>query len=118
VAEIPEDKVAKAEKGSSKSPEAKSNRLGLVVSELNEKQREKLNVTSGLLVEDVRENSRGDFRPGDILLAMIVKGVNTELKTVEQFNKLLAQTDKASSMTLLVRRDDQQVFVTIKGNDK
>jgi serine protease Do len=118
VAEIPEDKVAKAEKGSGKSPEVKSNRLGLVVSELTEKQREKLNVGSGLLVEDVRENSRGDFRPGDILLAMIVKGVNTELKTVEQFNKLLAQADKTSSMTLLVRRDDQQVFVTIRGNDK
>jgi serine protease Do len=118
VAEIPEDKIVKAEKGGGKSPEAKSNRLGLVVSELSEKQREKLNVTSGLLVEDVRENSRGDFRPGDVLLAMIVKGVNTELKSVEQFNKLLAQTDKASSMTLLVRREDQQVFVTIKGNEK
>jgi serine protease Do len=118
VAEIPEDKIAKVEKGGGKSPEAKSNRLGLVVSELTEKQREKLNVTSGLLVEDVRENSRGDFRPGDVLLAMIVKGVNTELKSVEQFNKLLAQTDKASSMTLLVRREDQQVFVTIKGNEK
>jgi serine protease Do len=49
---------------------------------------------------------------------MIVKGVNTELKTVEQFNKLLSQAEKASSMTFLVRRDDQQVFVTIRGNDK
>jgi serine protease Do len=118
VAEIPEDKVTKTEKSGAKSPEAKSNRLGLVVSELSERQREKLNLESGLLVEDVRENSRGDFRPGDILLAMIVKGANTELRTVEQFNKLLAQTDKTSSMTLLVRREDQQVFVTIRGHDK
>ncbi len=117
VAEIQDEKVAKTER-SGKAPEAKSNRLGLVLSELSEKQRERLNINSGLMVEDVRENSRGDFRPGDVLLAMIVKGNNTEIKSVEQFNKLLAQTDKASSITLMVRRDDQQIFVTVKGNEK
>jgi serine protease Do len=47
-----------------------------------------------------------------------VKGVNTELKTVAQFNKLLDQTDKASTMTFLVRRGEQQIFVTIRGNEK
>jgi serine protease Do len=117
VVEIQEEKVAKTER-SSKAPEAKSNRLGLVVSELSDKQRERLNVTSGLIVDDVRDNSHGDFRPGDVLLAMIVKGVNTELKSVEQFNKLLTQTDKASSMTFMVRREEQQIFVTVKGNEK
>jgi serine protease Do len=119
VVEIQEDtdKAAKTEK-SGKTPEAKSNRLGLVVAELSEKQREQLNVTSGLLVEDIRENSRGDFRPGDVLMAMIVKGVNTELKSVAQFNKLLDQTDKAATITFLVRRGEQQIFVTIRGNEK
>jgi serine protease Do len=117
VIEIQDEKITKNERGG-KPPEAKSNRLGLVLSELGEKQRERLNVTSGLVVEDVRENSRADLHPGDVLLAMIVKGTNTELKTVEQFNKLLAQTDKSSSITFMLRRDDQQVFVTVKPNEK
>jgi serine protease Do len=117
VAEIPDDKTAKSE-AREKKPEAKANRLGLVLSEVTDKQKEQLGVASGLLVEDLRENSKGDFRPGDVLLAMIVKGANTELKTVEQFNKLLAQTDKGSSVTFLVRRGEQQVFVTVRGNEK
>jgi serine protease Do len=117
VAEIQEDKVAKNER-SGKAPETKSNRLGLVLGELGEKQREQLNVHSGIVVEDVREGSRADLRPGDVLLAMIVKGNNTELKSVEQFNKLLAKTDKASSITFMVRRDEQQIFVTVRGNEK
>jgi serine protease Do len=117
VAEIPEEKVAKNEPRG-KAPEAKSNRLGLVLSELDAKQREELKLASGLLVDEVRNEARADFRRGDILLAMIVKGVNAELKTVEQFNKVLAQTDKSSNITFLVRRGEQQVFVTVRGGDK
>jgi serine protease Do len=117
VVEIQEDKVAKNEpKG--KTPESKSNRLGLVVSELTDKQKEQLNVTHGLLIEDLRENSRGDFRAGDVLMALIAKGVNTELKTVDQFNKLIERTDKISNITFLVHRGDQQLFVTVRGSDK
>jgi serine protease Do len=54
-------------------------------------------------------------RPGDILLALIVKGNQSELKTIEQFNKLLSGLDKTSVFTLLVRRGENQTFVTIKG---
>ena len=118
VAEIPDEKVASKAERKSKAPEAKTNRLGLVLSELSDKQREELGVASGLIVEELREGSRGEFRPGDVLLAMIVKGSNTELKTVDQFNKLLAQIDKASNITFLVKRGEQQSFVTIKGGDK
>jgi serine protease Do len=117
VAEIPEEKVAKGERRG-KAPDAKGNRLGLVLSELDAKQRDEMKLAHGLVVENVLKDGRADFRPGDILLAMIVKGVNTELKTVEQFNKLLAQTDKSSSITFLVRRGEQQGFLTVRGGDK
>ncbi len=119
VIEIQEDKVAKAETPG-KKPEAKqqNNRLGLVLSELTAKQKEQLGVSAGLVVEELRENSRGDFRPGDVLMAMIVKGTNTELKSVEQFNKLLAQVDKTANMTFLTRRGEQQLFVTVRGREK
>ena len=38
---------------------------------------------------------RTDLQRGDILLALISKGTaNTELRSVEQFNRLLSQFDK------------------------
>jgi serine protease Do len=46
---------------------------------------------------------------------LIQKGVQTELRSVEQFNGLLAKIDKDAVVTLLVKRGDSQTFVTIKG---
>jgi len=34
---------------------------------------------------------------------------------VDQFNKMLSQLDKTATITLLVRRGEQQTYVTIKG---
>jgi serine protease Do len=96
--------------------EKKANRLGLVVSELGREQQRDLKVRGGLLVEDVRGNTaRADLRRGDIILALIARGENIEIKGVEQFNTLLGQFDKGANITLLVRRGDLQTFVTIKG---
>jgi serine protease Do len=100
----------------SKQPEQAANRLGLVVSELTAEQRRELKMSSGLLIEEIRGTSgRADLRPGDIVIAVISKGATTDVKTVDQFNKLLAQFEKGSSVTLLIRRGDMQTFVTIKG---
>jgi serine protease Do len=71
-------------------------------------------MSSGLLIEDVR-GSRSELRPGDIIIAINSKGATTEVKTAEQFNKLLAHFGKGSNVTLLVRRGEMQTFVTIKG---
>lgn len=100
----------------SKQPEQPANRLGLVVSELTAEQRRELKMNSGLLIEEVRgSGGRGELRPGDIVIAVISKGATTEVKTVDQFNRLLTQFEKGSSVTLLIRRGDMQTFVTIKG---
>jgi len=73
-------------------------------------------VSGGLLIEDIRGNiARADLRTGDIILALIAQGQSTEVKSVDQFNKLLAQFGKAANITLLVRRGELQTFVTIKG---
>jgi len=83
---------------------------------LTPEQRRELKVGGGLLIEDVRGNSsRADLRPGDVILALISRGENIEIKSAEQFNRLLGQFDKAANVTLLVRRGEQQTFVTIKG---
>ena len=116
IGEIPDEKVALKGGKNSKPTEQAPNRLGLVVSELTAEQRRELKVSGGLLVEDIRGNTaRADLRPGDVILSLISRGVTNDLKSVEQFNKLLSQLDKASNVTLLVRRGEMQTFVTIKG---
>jgi serine protease Do len=118
VAELQEDRVAAADKpGSRAKPqaEAPANRLGIVVGELSAEQKKGLSLTSGLVVTDVRPDSKADVRKGDVLLTMVHKGQHTELKSVEQFNKLLAGLDRNAVITLQVRRGESTAFVTISG---
>jgi len=117
VGEIPEEKMAQsAGKGGRQAAPAAANRLGLVLSELTPEQRRDLKLNHGLVVEDLKNGaSQTDLRPGDVILALISKGAQTEVKSVDQFNMLLAQSDKAAAMTLLVRRGENQMFITIKG---
>ncbi len=115
VGEIPDEKIAQRNNKKAK-PEATGNRLGLVLSEPTPEQKRDQKITSGLIVEDVRsEAGRSDVRPGDVVLAVINRGVTTETKTVDQFNKLIGSLDKGASVTLLIKRGDAQTFVTIKG---
>jgi serine protease Do len=117
VAELQEDRVAAAAPTGRDKPKAEvpANRLGIVVGELSAEQKKALNVSAGLVVTDVRPDSKADVRKGDVLLTVVHKGQHTELKTVEQFNKLLAGLDKNAVLTLQVRRGENTAFVTISG---
>ncbi|MCL2022213.1 MAG: DegQ family serine endoprotease [Betaproteobacteria bacterium] len=96
--------------------ERETPRLGLSVSELSAEQRRQLGVENGLVIEEIRSNAaRADLRVGDIILAVVQKGVSHEAKSVEQINKLLAPLGKNANVTLLIRRGEQQIFVTLKG---
>jgi serine protease Do len=98
-----------------KAPEAQANRLGIVVSELTADQKKEMKLPHGLMVSEVRPDSRADVRKGDVLLTLVHKGQQTELKSVEQFNKLLASLDKNSVFTLQVKRGEIMAFVTVSG---
>ena len=117
VGQITEEKAASNRPArSGKVPEQQANRLGLVLNELTADQKRDLKMSSGLLVEDVRANgSRADLRPGDVILAVVHKGSSTEASSVDQFNKLLSQLDKSATITLLVKRGEQQTYITLKG---
>lgn len=116
VGEMLEEKVATRAGRGNRQAERAANRLGLIVSELTPEQRRELKISGGLLIEDVRgSTARADLRPGDIVLSLIHKGATTEIKSAEQFNRLLSGFDKAANITLLVRRGEMQTFVTIKG---
>jgi serine protease Do len=116
VGELQEDRVASRDTPKPKpQAEAPANRLGIVVAELSAEQKSQLKLASGLVVTDVRPDAKAEVRKGDVLLMLVHKGQHIELKSVEQFNKLLAGLDKNSVLTLQVRRGESMAFVTISG---
>jgi serine protease Do len=116
VGELQEDRVAAADKPRAKpQAEAPANRLGIVVGELSAEQKKGVGLNYGLVVLDVRPDSKAEVRKGDILLMVVHKGQQTELRSVEQLNRLLAGLDKSAVITLQVRRGESTAFVTISG---
>jgi len=116
VGELKEDQVAARDlPRGQKSPEQAANRLGIVASELSAEQKRDQKLSHGLVVTEVKPDARADVRRGDVLLTMVHKGQHTELKTVEQFNKLLNALDKNAVLTLQVRRGESTAFVTVTG---
>ena len=115
IGEMPDDTPATKSKQGQKPAEQPANRLGLVVIELSPAQLKDLKIDNGLLIEDIKGNaSRTDLRRGDIILALIHRGEMVALKNAETFNKLLSQFDKKAGVSLLVKRGEAQIFVTIK----
>ncbi len=118
VGEMPEEKLAQRMQNRASPAMAAANRLGLVLSELSADQKHEMKMTHGLLIEEVRAGTnRSDLRPGDIILSVVQKGMATDVKSVEQFNRMLTQLDKASTLTLLVKRGEQQTYISLKIND-
>ena len=118
VGEIPDDEEKKqvAGRGGKPAEPQAANRLGLVLAVPTAEQKKALDIQHGLIVEDVKNGgTRSEVRPGDIILSAILKGVQTDIKSVAQFNDILKGLDKNAAMTLLVKRGDSQTFVTIKG---
>ena len=116
VAELVEDRVAAAGKPRAAKPAvAQANRLGIVLAELSADQKKELKLDHGLVVTEVRPESRADVRKGDVLVTVVHKGQHTDLKSVDQFNKLLASLEKNAVITLQVRRGEMTAFVTVSG---
>ncbi len=119
VGEMPDDDSnanRPGRKGGKQADPASANRLGLILSVPSAEQSRALGIQHGLIVDDVRNGgTRTDLRPGDVILSLVSKTGNVELKSVAQFNELLARIDKTATITLLVRRGETQTFITIKG---
>jgi serine protease Do len=116
VAELQEERVATRDTPRPAKPAAvAANRLGLVVGELSPKQKEDMKLSHGLVVSEVKPDARAEVRRGDILLTLVHKGQHTELRSIEQLNKLLSGMDKNAVITLQVRRGESTAFVTVNG---
>jgi len=117
VAEMKDDVAVPAKGRNAPAPKekAKPNRMGLVLTDLNDDQRKELELKSGgVLVEDVSGTVRGNVQPGDVITAIIQRGQATDAKSAAQVNELLGKLDKGAAVTLQLRRGEAQFFATLK----
>ena len=83
---------------------------------MTDEERQALKVKGGVVIEEIRSGG-ANLEAGDVVLALISKGRTTEVRSAEQFNAILSKMDKSATVTLLVRRGDQQLFATVKLNE-
>jgi serine protease Do len=114
VAELKEDDAQKSGRRPQGKEKAKPNRMGLVLSDLTDEQKKELDLKSGVVIEDITGSARGNIQPGDVIIAVINKGVSIDAKTAEQVNALIAKLEKGASVTFLLRRGDQQFYSSVK----
>ncbi|MEO8384578.1 MAG: DegQ family serine endoprotease [Betaproteobacteria bacterium] len=125
VGETPGDTiVAKATDKKDDKKSVTPDRLGLVVGELTEVERKaKAQPDAAKKAKktefgvQVRESdgaaARAGIREGDIIIAVN----NTDVKSVSQFNDIVAKLDAKKAVALLVRRDTQTQYVTLRISD-
>jgi serine protease Do len=115
VAEMKEEAVAQPRRGSPAPKEkAKPNRMGLVLSDLTDEQKKEADVKAGVLVEDIAPTVRGNIQAGDVIVAIVSRGVSTEARSAAQVNELLSKVEKGTSVTLQLKRGETQFFSTLK----
>jgi len=116
VAEMKEEGAVPTKGGRGPVPKEKGkpNKMGLVLSDLTEEQRKEAGVKAGVLVDDVAPTVRGNVQQGDIVIAIIRGGVTTEARTAAQVNDVLSKVDKGASVTLQMKRGEQQFFSTVR----
>lgn len=87
------------------------NRIGLILKEATPQQKKKLNGKNGLFVLDAQGAvAQAGVRRGDVILGLN----NTEVQSLEQFNKQLASFAAGKSVALLVLRGESTLYVPVK----
>ena len=124
VGETPSDaKVATAAEKKEDKKDVTPNRLGLVVGDVGEDARKSLpedvrkaqKAEGGVLVkESDGAAERAGIRQGDVILAVN----NTDVKSVGQFNDIVAKLDAKKAVALLIRREAQSRYVTLRIDSK
>ena len=112
IAELPEeDKIARIEGNGPK--ESVANEMNIVVQELTEAQRKKLELSEGgVMVEKVMQGpgSEAGLRQGDVIL--IVN--NLRVKDVAHFEEILGELPENKSIPVLIQRRGAPTFLAFK----
>jgi serine protease Do len=110
VGEMPTDSPEVAQ-GNKPSAKPELNRIGLVLKEATPQQKKKLNGKNGLIVMDAQGAvAQAGVRRGDVILGLN----NTEVQSLEQFNRQLASFAAGKSVALLVLRGENTLYVPVK----
>ncbi|MDX5446564.1 MAG: Do family serine endopeptidase [Zoogloeaceae bacterium] len=98
-----------------KPVEPSPDRLGLVVAEPTPEQRRERGIRSGLIVQSVQGSAaRSELTPGDVVLAVVIGGRQTQLESVAQFEQLTSKLVDGQALTLLVDRPSGASFVSLR----
>ncbi len=107
VAEAPSEKVAQRPG----KMESVAGRLGLGLNDLSEAQKKELQIPHGVVVVEAQGSAaRAGIRRGDVITAVN----NSNVKSVEQFNQILAGYKAGQNIALLVRRGERALFIPFK----
>lgn len=110
VGEMPNE-AAEVAQNSKPTTKPEVNRVGLTLKELTPQQKKKLNGKNGLLVIDAQGViAQAGVRRGDLVLGLN----NTEVQSLEQFNKQLASFAVGKTIALLVLRGETTLYVPVK----
>jgi serine protease Do len=110
VGEMPTD-ASEVAQSSQPTTKPEVNRIGLILKELTVQQKKKLSGKNGLLVVDAQGVvAQAGVRRGDVVLGLN----NTEVQSLEQFNKQLASFVAGKTVALLVLRGESTLFVPVK----
>jgi serine protease Do len=91
--------------------ESTAGRLGLGLNDLSDEQRKELQIPHGVVVAEVQGSAaRAGIRRGDVITAIN----NSDVKSVEQFNQILAGYKAGQNIALLVRRGERALFIPFK----
>ncbi len=88
--------------------------MGLVLLDLTDEQKKELDLKGRRADRGHSGRVRGNVQQGDVIIAVISKGVTTPANSAAQVNDLLAKMEKNASVTLQLRRGEQQFFATIR----
>ncbi len=109
IGELPAEKAAQRP-DSAGSPKT-ANRAGLVLSELSPAQKQQLRIEGGVLIEDAQgAAARSGVRRGDVILAIN----NTDIRSVDQVNRLLNELVPGRSVAMLIKRGETALYVPLR----
>jgi serine protease Do len=110
IGEMPSE-TAEATQNIKPVPKAEANKIGLTLKELSPQQKKKLNGKNGLLVVDsVGAAAQAGIRRGDVVLGLN----NSELQSLELFNKQINGIAVGKTIAVLVLRGENTLYVPIK----
>ena len=107
--------VKVADKKKDDKKDAKPNRIGLVVSDLDATERKDLKVENGVMVSDVEgAAARAGIREGDVVLAVNA----VDVKSSKQMNDLIDKLDAKKAIALVIKRENDTRLVTLRIDSK